>query len=231
MQKAKELKLEIAGEYLVMAAWLAYLKSKLLLPEPEEDGEDAATLAAQLAERLRLLAAVRQAVEQLQQRPTLGTERFAAGAAEGLSTKIKANYRSDLAKLLRAYIAATAPKKGTRLSVKPRQLMSVQDALQALSTQLTGRNWTDLMSFLPPGLLDDVARNGAIAAHLVAGLELARQGAAEINQAEPFGQIQLRRRGAQIPGGNPTAAGPGTAGSSAASANRTADHGGRQDDQ
>jgi segregation and condensation protein A len=193
LQRARSLKLEIAGEYLVMAAWLAYLKSRLLLPEPEEEEEDPETLAGQLADRLRTLEAIRSAVAVLETRPRLGIERFGVGNNEGLGVNVVPLYRSNIAGLLRAYARVTAPKKGARLQMRRRKLMTVQQALEHLARDLVGRDWRDLLSFLPVGLLDDMDRNGAIAANLVAGLELARQGAVEIDQNEPFGTVRIRR--------------------------------------
>jgi segregation and condensation protein A len=115
IQQARDLKLELAADYLVMAAWLAYLKSRLLLPEtPGDDEPSGAELAEALACRLRRLAAIRRAADELMTRPRLGHERFARGCPEGLAVRHKSRYRLALHELLEAYadqrVRRTAPR-------------------------------------------------------------------------------------------------------------------------
>lgn len=196
---AERADLDLAAEYLVMAAWLAFLKSRLLLPEPARPEEPtAAEMAAALTFQLERLQAMRHAGERLFQRPLLGRDVFPRGAPErfGRTTTFAA---ADLGldALLRAYGAHLARRQPTVLRIAATGLTSVEMALARLRRAL-GRlpNWETLASFLPPGTLD-AARRGelparsALAATFAASLELAREGDLSIRQTEPFGPIRL----------------------------------------
>jgi segregation and condensation protein A len=187
--------LPVAAEYLVMAAWLAYLKSQLLLPPAEREVPDPEAVAGALEDRLRLLEAIRRGAAALLGRPRLGVARFPRGpAGEGLPVTVRTEYRAGLAELLAAY--STVSRRGTapRMTFPARRLDSVEAALERLSRLLTGVEWRDLMSFLPPGFGDGLPRRSAVAASFVAGLELARSGEVELQQAAPFAPIMVRRR-------------------------------------
>lgn len=195
IQRARDLHLEIAADYLVMAAWLAYLKSRLLVPEaPADDEPSGPELAAALAERLRRLDAIRRAAEQLFARPRLGHERFARGCPEGLSVRRRSRFRLALHELLQAYVDQRLRESESTLTLKPAAVFRIEDALKRLSGLLGGPEWQNLLAYLPPGLGDDQLRRSAIAAHLGASLELARDGVIELSQAMPFGPIYVRRR-------------------------------------
>jgi segregation and condensation protein A len=195
IQRARDLKLELAADYLVMAAWLAYLKSRLLLPEaPGDDEPSGAELAEALASRLRRLAAIRRAVDELMTRPRLGHERFARGCPEGLAVRHKSRYRLALHELLEAYVDQRLRRRAPRLTLAPAPLFRVEDALERLTRLLGGPEWQNLLAYLPTGLSDERLRRSAIAAHLGASLELARDGVIELNQAAPFGPIYVRRK-------------------------------------
>ncbi len=186
--------LQIAAEYLVMAAWLAYLKSQLLLPPAERELADAQAIAEDLGDRLRRLEALRRAAEILRGRPRLGVERFARGAPEPIVVMITPMWRATLAELFGAYGAATQRGRMVTMTMPARRLVSAEASMQRLSELLTGHDWRDLAAFLPDDLGDPLRRRSAVAGALVASLELVRQGQIELEQAAPFGPIMVRRR-------------------------------------
>lgn len=194
LDQARALRLEIAAEYLVIAAWLAYLKSQLLLPPAARDEPDAQELADALLERLRRLEALRRAAGELAARPRLGVDRLPRGCPEPPEIERVTRYGSTLSALFAAYGAVLQRGRMPTLRVLPRRAMSVEAALAHLSRALTGHDWRDLASFLPPGLADDFARRSALAASLVASLELARAGRIELSQAAPFAPVMVRIR-------------------------------------
>ncbi|HSE77809.1 MAG TPA: ScpA family protein [Alphaproteobacteria bacterium] len=193
---ARELRLEIAADYLVMAAWLAYLKSRLLLPTPAEsqDEPSAAEMAEALAFQLRRLQAMQDAGVRLMARPQLGRDVFARGAPEGLRIVARPQYEATLYDLLRAFGEHKARVERGRLDIVPSELYSMEMALERLSTML-GRmpEWTTLISFLPQGIGDSLVLRSAHAAMLAAGLELVRSGRMHIRQDVPFGPIYVRK--------------------------------------
>jgi segregation and condensation protein A len=195
VQQARDLKLELAADYLVMAAWLAYLKSRLLLPEaPGDDEPSGAELAEALAWRLRRLAAIRRVADELLTRPRLGHDRFPRGCPEGLAVRHKSRFRLTLHELLEAYVDQRLRRTEPRLTLVAAPVYRVEDALQRLVRLLGGPEWQNLLAYLPRCLSDERLRRSAIAAHLGACLELARDGVIELNQAAPFGPIYIRRK-------------------------------------
>ena len=195
VQRARDLRLELAADYLVMAAWLAYLKSRLLLPEaPGDEEPSGAELAEALAQRLRRLAAIRRAAEELMTRPRLGHERWPRGCPEGLAVRHRSRFRLALHELLQAYVDQRLRTADRKLTLVRAPVFRVEDALRRLSAMLGGPEWHNLLAYLPPGLSDDLLRRSALAAHLGACLELAREGVIELSQAAPFGPIYVRRR-------------------------------------
>ena len=191
----RQLRLEIAADYLVMAAWLAYLKSRLLLPEPpvEEDGPNGAELAAALRHRLQLLAAMQRAGGALMARPQLGRELFLRGAPEGLPTIERPVYQLSLYELLTAYAEGHRRRHSQVLTIAPPVFHSLEEALHRLA-QLVGHipEWRELIGFLPTELRDGVFRRSALASTFAASLELARAGRIELRQDRAFGPIYLR---------------------------------------
>ncbi len=194
LEDARARELTLAAEYLVMAAWLAFMKSQLLLPKAEREADDVEAMAEALAARLRQLDAIRGAVGWLEARPTLGSERLVRGCPEPPPVAFDDHWRADLAGLLEAYAKITARRRRQSIRLVPRKAMSVEAALERLSKLLAGRDWQDLASFLPPGLDDAFLGRSALAASLVASLELAKRGTVELDQAQPFGPIRIRRR-------------------------------------
>jgi segregation and condensation protein A len=190
----QELRLEIAADYLVMAAWLAYLKSRLLLPQPvPEDEPNAAEIAVALAHRLRLLEAMQTAGRRLMARPLLGQDFFLRGAPEGLATVPVPVWRLDLYELLRAYGDGRRRSSAAVLAIEPSVFHSMDDALQRLGRFL-GRvpDWRELTRFLPRDAGEEQFRRSALAATFAAALELARDGRVELRQDHAFGPIWLR---------------------------------------
>jgi segregation and condensation protein A len=195
IQQARDLKLELAADYLVMAAWLAYLKSRLLLPTaPGDDEPSGAELAEALAGRLRRLAAIRRAGEDLLTRPRLGQERWPRGCPEGIAVQHRSRFRLALHELLQAYVEQRLRAAEQTLTLVRAPVFRVEDALRRLTAMLGGPDWHNLLAYLPTGLGDDLLRRSALAAHLGACLELAREGVIELSQAAPFGPIYIRRR-------------------------------------
>jgi segregation and condensation protein A len=191
---ARRLRLEIAADYLVMAAWLAYLKSRPLLPEPAPaDEPSGAELAAALTHQLKRLEAMQQSGARLMARPQLGRDVFARGAPEGLPRVLRPIYDATLYDLLRAYGDQRQRKEAAVLHIAPPELFSMDDALQRLS-RLLGRmpEWRMLVSFLPPGLRGGIVERSAVAATFAASLELVRAGKLQLRQDSAFGPIYLR---------------------------------------
>ena len=211
--QARHLRLEIAADYLVMAAWLAYLKSRLLLPEPpEEAGPSADELAADLAFQLQRLEAMQGAGRRLMGLPRLGIDIFARGIdrepePEATPEPDKIVWDVSLYDLLRGYADQHAKKtKQATLKIVGTPLHSVEDALRRFQLRLPRlMEWEDLMSFLPPELLDPaepldaLVLRSALASTFAASLELAKAGRLELRQSALFGPIELRRRRDQSP--------------------------------
>jgi segregation and condensation protein A len=193
IESARRIRLELAADWLVMAAWLAWLKSRLLLPEGEaEEGEEAAEA---LAARLNDLAAMRAAALWLSARPQLGQEVFARGAPEDHTEIDRSRLALDLGSLVRAYLSAMRRRAATRrYRPRPLTLWSVKDALQRLGALLGSLpDWTSLEQFLPESLGAPIERRAAYASTLLAGLEMAREGNVRLRQEHPFGPILVRR--------------------------------------
>lgn len=187
-------RLERAADWLVMAAWLAWLKSRLLLPPGTDEAADAGLAADALAERLRGLHAVRAGAAWLSARPQLGRDVFARGRPERLREFDRSRLAADMPGLLRGYLTAMR-RAGARQRYRPRRptFWSVQDALARLEALLGGRpGWTALEQVLPPRAATPLQQRAALASALLAGLELARGGVADIRQDRQFGPILLR---------------------------------------
>jgi segregation and condensation protein A len=200
--QALKLRLELAADYLVMAAWLAYLKSRLLLPRETgaEDQPSGDELAGRLAFRLKRLEAMRNAAAGLMTRKRLGRDIFARGMPEGVRTIRVRQYTAVIYDLLKAY-AEQRRRTTKRVHVIPRRTVwSIKEArqrLEALVGQLTSEaagQWLQLDKYLEQYLANpDVART-AVASSFGAALEMAREGLVEISQAEPFAPIYMRKR-------------------------------------
>ena len=198
VNQALKAKLELAADYLVMAAWLAFLKSKLLLPREQEQGDQPTgdELAARLAFRLMRLEAMRDAAGKLVTRKRLGRDVFPRGNPEGVRTIRVRKYTAMIFDLLKAY---SEQRKRTvkRVHVVPRRTVwSIKEARQRLESLLGEKvgEWVQLDLFLQRyGAMPDVART-ARASSFGATLEMARDGFIELSQAEPFAPIYMRKR-------------------------------------
>ncbi|MEZ5756219.1 MAG: ScpA family protein [Paracoccaceae bacterium] len=197
VERARALRIELAADYLVMAAWLAFLKSRLLLPpEPGEDGPSAEELAAHLAFQLERLQAMRESAARLMARDQLGRDFFARGIPEDITRLRSVTYSATLIDLMRAY-ARIRTKDEFRPFVMDRDhVFTMEQALDRLRG-LIGYvgDWADLLSFLPEGWeVNPMRRRSSTAAHFAAVLELAKRGQIELRQGETFAPIQLRRK-------------------------------------
>lgn len=197
VEQAEALKLELAADYLVMAAWLAYLKSSLLLPKEEQEQPSPEELALRLQLRLQRLAAMREAAARLLARDRLGRDVFMRGAPEGLRIGKKAVWQSDLYDLISAYGQVKARNAPVVHIVRDRKVMTLESALSRMSAMLgVTLDWVELREFLPPASQvewsDERLRRSALASSFVAALELARQGRVEIMQDHVFGPLRLR---------------------------------------
>ncbi|MBX6324172.1 MAG: segregation/condensation protein A, partial [Rhodospirillaceae bacterium] len=192
--RARHLRLEIAADYLVMAAWLAYLKSRLLLPEPAGPGEPTgAEMAAALAFQLRRLEAMQEAGAKLMARPQLGRDVFARGAPEPVEVVKRPVFTLSLYELLGAYGHIAGRRQQGVLRILPAELYSMDDALRRLRAMIGhSPDWRSLMSFLPEEIKGALWRRSVVAATFAASLELVRSGQAELRQERPFGPIFLR---------------------------------------
>ena len=191
----RSVRLEIAADYLVMAAWLAYLKSRLLLPEPEgEPDPTAEAMAAALQFQLRRMEAMQEAGVRLMARPMVGRDVFERGAPEGVKVIVNEKLEPNLYELLKAYGSIRAKDEAAVLEIAPSELFSMEVAMIRLREMLGGvMDWTDLTAFLPPNLRDTLITRSALAATFAASLELVREGMAQFRQTAAFAPIYLRR--------------------------------------
>ncbi|MEX0810356.1 MAG: ScpA family protein [Dongiaceae bacterium] len=205
--RARQLRLELAADYLVMAAWLAYLKSRLLLPEPAEGEQPSgAELAAALAFQLQRLQTMQDVGRKLMERAQLGRDFFGRGDPERLTVVQIPTYSASLYDLLRAYARQQPAAEGGVFRIAPSDLYSMDDALRRLGDMVGHAiEWSTLANFLPPDVGYGVRRRSAVASTFAAALELVRSGHAQLRQERTFGPLYVRRA---IPGrdarGNPT---------------------------
>jgi segregation and condensation protein A len=189
---AKKLRLEIAADYLVMAAWLAYLKSCLLLPRDREEDPSPEELAMRLQLRLQRLSAMREAGARLLGRDRLGRDVFLRGAPEGLKVVRHALWRAELYDLIAAYGLVRARAEPAIHFVGRRPVMTLEEALARVERMIGAKlEWTRLEAFLPE-TQDGEYRRSALASSFVAALELARKGRLEMAQEAPFGPLMVR---------------------------------------
>lgn len=197
VERARALRIELAADYLVMAAWLAFLKSRLLLPpDPEAEGPSAEEMAAHLAFQLERLAAMRQAAGRLMGRDRLGISRFARGEPQSVARKRRTEWQAGLIDLMRAYARLRTRDEFRPYAFDRHDVFTMEQALERMRRMIGYLgDWTDLSAFLPEGWGGaGNRRRSATAATFAASLELARQGKLEIRQAETFAPILYRRK-------------------------------------
>lgn len=193
IEEAGALKLEVAADYLVMAAWLAYLKSAMLLPKAEQEDPSPEDLALRLQLRLQRLGAMREAAGRLMGRDRIGRDVFLRGAPEGLRTDRKTLWRSDLFSLIQAYGQVKARTAPRIYHVANRPVMTLDSALERVSAMLgVTLEWMEIRDFLPPHASPELRRS-ALASSFVAALELAKRGRAELDQEGAFAPLRIRR--------------------------------------
>ena len=193
IERAGAMRLELAADYLVMAAWLAYLKSALLLPREEQEDPSPEELALRLQLRLQRLGAMREAAARLMARDRIGRDVFLRGAPEGLRTDRKTVWHSDMFALIQAYGQVKARTAPRIYHVANRPVMTLDSALERVSSMLgVTLEWMDIRDFLPPHASPELKRS-ALASSFVAALELAKRGRAELEQDGAFAPLRIRR--------------------------------------
>ena len=193
LEQVKSLRLEIAADYLVMAAWLAYLKSCLLLPSDPTADPSPEELALRLQLRLQRLDAMRDAGARLMGGDRIGRDVFARGWPEGLRLVRKSAWQASAFDLYAAYGRVKARTQPAMHVVASRAVMTIEDAIARVAALLgAALDWTTLEAFLPV-TSDPAYRRSALASSFVAALELARQGRVELAQDAPFDELRLRR--------------------------------------
>ena len=197
VEQAKALRLELAADYLVMAAWLAFLKSRLLLPpDPTEEGPSGEELAAHLAFQLERLQAMRDCAARLMARDQLGRDFFARGQVETVERVKSVTYTATLLDLMQGY-ARIRTRDGFRPFILDREsVFTMEQALERMRGLIGyAGEWTEIATYLPEGWDNDpVRRRSATAATFAASLELVKEGHLDMRQGDAFGPIQLRKR-------------------------------------
>lgn len=197
IEQARSLRIELAADYLVMAAWLAYLKSRLLLPpDPAEDGPSGEDLAAHLAWQLERLQAMRDAAARLMGRDQKGRDFFVRGQPEVVAVTRKTEMQASLLDLMRAYARLRTRDEFRPYAFDRSDIYALEAALERLARLLpVTQDWASLQRFLPEGWgRAGQRRRSALASTFAASLELAKQGKVEMRQAEAFAPVQLRGR-------------------------------------
>jgi len=196
IEEARDMRLELAADYLVMAAWLAFLKSRLLLPElPKAEGPSAGDLATALAFRLRRLEAVRAAAQRLADTPQLGRDVFVRGAPEPMPDPGRPVWQADIYDLLSAYARQRQKQIGSHVTVARRRVWSLAEARHALE-RLVGQPgaWVELDTYLLDYLAEPGMRRTILASTLSAALEMVREGRAVLRQDTAFAPLMMRGR-------------------------------------
>ena len=196
IERVRALRLELAADYLVMAAWLAFLKSKLLIPkQPGEEGESGEELAAVLQFRLKRLEAMRDAAARLVNRNRLGRDVFARGMPEMVIVEKRNTDSASLYDLLTAYAQQRQKQAINNVTIARRAVWSLKDARDVLARLIgTLSDWTTLDSFLIQYLAAPEERRTAVASSCAATLEMVREGKLEVRQDQVFAPIYLRGR-------------------------------------
>jgi segregation and condensation protein A len=196
IEQARKVRLELAADYLVMAAWLAYLKSRLLLPEAAPgEGPSAEDMAMALANRLRRLEAIREFANRMMERPQLGRDVFERGLPEPIAEIKKPEWTATLYDLLSAYAVQRQRTTLSRVRFKKRTVWSLAEARQTLE-RLIGQSsdWSRIDSFLIQYVVEPALAATVFASSFASALEMVREGHAEIHQKDTFAPIYMRKR-------------------------------------
>lgn len=200
IESARRIRIELAADYLVMAAWLAFLKSKLLIPQQaKDDGPSGEEMASALAFRLKRLEAMRDAATRLINRNRLGRDVFRRGAPEHMPDRVHSAFEASLYDLLTAYAALRQRQAVTQVTIARRQVWSLADA-RVILTRMIGEisDWTALEHYLLRYMTTAEERVTAIASAFAASLELVREGKLEIRQDGAFQPLYMRRGQARM---------------------------------
>ncbi len=195
VERAKTLRIELAADYLVMAAWLAFLKSRLLLPpDPADEGPSGEELAAHLAFQLERLSAMRDCAAKLMARDQKGRDFFVRGIPEDITRVRKVRYTATLLDLMQGYARLRTKDDFRPYTMDRDHVMTLEQALDRMRGLIGyAGEWTDLLSYLPEGWeADPKRRRSATASHFAASLELVKNGAIQIRQTDIFAPIQIR---------------------------------------
>ncbi|MEO0945557.1 MAG: ScpA family protein, partial [Pseudomonadota bacterium] len=195
VERAKTLRIELAADYLVMAAWLTFLKSRLLLPpDPTDEGPSGEELAAHLAFQLERLSAMRDAAAKLMARDQKGRDFFVRGLTEDVTRVRKVRYTATLLELMQGYARLRTKDEFRPYTMDRDNVMTLEQALDRMRGLIGyAGEWTDLLSYLPEGWeADPKRRRSATASHFAASLELCKNGAIQIRQTESFAPIQIK---------------------------------------
>ncbi|WP_170382924.1 segregation and condensation protein A [Ruegeria atlantica] len=197
VEKARALRIELAADYLVMAAWLAFLKSRLLLPpDPDDEGPSGEELAAHLAFQLERLQAMRDSAARLMARDQLGRDFFKRGQAEDVTRIRTVTYSATLLDLMQGYARIRTRDEFRPFVMDRDSVFTMEQALERMRPLIGfAGTWTDMETYLPDGWdADPVRRRSATAATFAASLELVKEGHMEMKQSETFAPIHLRKR-------------------------------------
>ncbi len=197
VERARALRLELAADYLVMAAWLAYLKSRLLLPpDPTEEGPSGEDLAAHLAFQLERLQAMRDCAARLMARDRLGRDFFARGQPEDVTRRRETRYTATLLDVMQAYARLRTRDEFRPFVLDRDAIFTMEQALERLRGVIGGvGTWSDIAGFLPEGFTrDPQRRRSATASTFAAALELVKEGRAEVRQSGLYAPVELRRK-------------------------------------
>jgi segregation and condensation protein A len=197
VSEARRMRLELAADYLVMAAWLAYLKSRLLLPPPESEDDEPSgeELAARLAFQLQRLEAIRGVAARIMARDRLGRDVFSRGAPEGIRLVKSPHYEASLYDLLKAYADQRVRTAVTSIRIARAPVYRIEDARARLEQMLgTIKDWNRLDRLLPPELRLSSLGRSAFASSFMASLEMVREGELEMRQLVPFGPVYVRAK-------------------------------------
>ena len=197
VERAKALRIELAADYLVMAAWLAFLKSRLLLPPaPTDEGPSGEEMAAHLAFQLERLQAMRDCAARLMARDQKGRDFFVRGIPENVETVRRVNYTANLLDLMQAYSRIRTRDEFRPFAMDRNDVFTMEEALERMRCLIGfAVDWVDISSYLPDGWgASPMRRRAATASTFAASLELAKAGKVELRQSETFAPLELRRK-------------------------------------
>ena len=197
VERAKALRIELAADYLVMAAWLAFLKSRLLLPpDPADEGPSGEEMAAHLAFQLERLQAMRDCAARLMARDQKGRDFFVRGIPENVETVRRVNYTANLLDLMQAYSRIRTRDEFRPFVMDRNDVFTMEEALERMRGLIGfAVDWVDISSYLPDGWgASPMRRRAATASTFAASLELAKAGKVELRQSETFAPLELRRK-------------------------------------